>query len=905
MVNFIKLKVFFIIPILLFCGISSDIFSQNGKIFGTVSDEFGPLPGAKVELIGRSKTSSCDAKGNFSFDVEPGIYRVKADFIMYKPKVTEVTITFINLESELTFVLESGNVMRQNITIGSRSDPRSQLETSVAIDIISSKELNSTPHTSLAQKLQYLVPSFNSNPQTISDGTDHVDPSSLRGLGPDQVLILINGKRRHSSALLNVNGTVGRGSVGTDLNAIPISAIDRIEILRDGAAAQYGSDAIAGVINIILKDETNTGNFNFTVTPTLAGDGMETQLNSNHGFEVGNTGFINLSSVYRLKEEVNRSGDYTGNVYSNNDSLDNILIADNDFFSKNDFSGNRVMAIGGAKTLDLGIFMNSVIPLKKDVEFYSNGGMNFRNGKAHGFYRFPKDENKVVLELYPHGFSPIIQTDISDKSILAGVRSKDENGWNIDFSSSFGISDFNFNVLNSNNASMGTATPTNFNAGGFQYSQNIVNLDISKYLDSIWIIKGINFAFGGDMRIENYKMFAGEEASWIDGEDTTSYGAAKDPGAQLFPGFRPQNELDKNRTKYANYVDIESNLSEKWLLGTAARYENYSDFGSNLSWKVASRYKVSNKITVRSAYSTGFRAPSLHQVYFNNIGTQFIGGEAFQVGTFNNESNIAKAFGVGALKAETSKNLSAGITGELLNDLTITIDGYRIDIKDRIVLSGRFDKGFEQILSPLGAGAAQFFTNSLDSKTTGMDIVLGYNKKLGRGLFKFNAAMSQYETKVVGPIKTSDELTGQEDVLVNREEISRIEVAQPSNKLILMVNYKIKNLTFTLRNTRFGSVQYVHPSDGDEANWVMNEITNNIESRDQTFRAKWITDINVMLQINDNINLALGSANLLNVFPDKHKHSSNISDGRFIYSRRVQQFGVLGATYFMRLNIRL
>ncbi len=880
-------------------------FGQLGTISGTVSDEFGPLPGAKVKIEGTDLSISCDINGDYSVEIKPGKYNVSASYLLYKTAKKSADISFSHLNVDVDFVLESGSAVDADISIGSRAKPKSQMDNVAAVDVISPADISTSAQISLSQILHYLVPSFHSTPQTISDGTDHTAPATLRGLAPDQVLVLVNGKRRHTSSLINVNGTVGRGSVGTDFDAIPVSAIDRIEILRDGAAAQYGSDAISGVINIILKDQTNVFSLNTMLNPTLYGDGTEFLLSTNYGLDLGKSGFVNVSAEYKQREAVNRAGNYWGNVYTENDSMDALLIEQNDFFGQlTDYDDRQIMQIGSSKKFDGAVFYNAVIPVKGKAELYSNGGVNYRKGESRGFYRLPIESQKVVLALYPNGFSPEIHTDILDKSLSIGMRGS-HNGWHVDFSNSTGINQFDFTVKNSNNASLGVASPINNFAGGFQYGQNITNLDFSKRHDSLGFLHALNMGYGVEFRIENYEVIKGETSSWIDGGDTNNLGLPYQSGVQVFPGFQPQNELDKRRTNVAAYSDLEFHFSKKFLIEAAARYENYTSFGGNLSWKLATRYKIGDNLSIRSSFSTGFRAPSLHQKYFNNLGTQFIDGVSYQVGTFNNESPIAKAFGIQSLKPETSQNFSFGFTSKLFKNFTFTMDGYYISIKDRIVLSGRFDKGYEAILAPVGASSAQFFTNAVNTETIGFDFVPTYSLRVKKGLLRLSGAYNYTATKVMGMIQSSPLLMGSEDILFNREEISRLEVAQPRSKSIITANYMLNKWNFALKTTRFGTVSYIHPNDGIVANWVLNEFTNQIESRDQTFTPKWITDVFVSYKFNNYFTLALGGNNIFNVYPDKHTHSVNVNQGHFVYSRRVQQFGVRGASYFARLSFSL
>lgn len=884
--------------------LSNFVYGQLGEIRGTVSDEFGSLPGAKITVEGTDLVAKCDIKGEYSIELKPGNYTITASYLLYKSESKDVSVSFNTLEQTANFVLKSVSPVDANASVGTRSGPKSQLENTSAVDIISPADFAVSTQMTLTQFLHYHVPSFHSTRQTISDGTDHVDPATLRGLGPDQLLVFVNGKRRHSSSLINVNGTIGRGAVGTDFNAIPLSAIERIEILRDGASAQYGSDAIAGVINIVLKEQTNVFSVNAVYNPTLVGDGQEVNLNANYGLEFKSGGFLNVNTEFMQRNAYNRAGDYTGNIYHSNDSIDQILINQNDFWGTTPYKEQRVMEIGSASAFDASTFGNLLLPMKGKGEFYANGGYSYRQGKGHGFYRFPHQEEKVVEQFHPNGFSPEIQTDIIDNSITMGMRNE-KNGWLIDLSNSTGKNSFDFTVNNSNNASMGIASPTTAYAGGFIYNQNITNFDFSKKLDSIWFLKGFNMGFGSEFRIERYEIKAGESASWIDGGDTTSLGDPKASGFQVFPGFQPQNALRKNRTNFAAYADFEMNFTYKWLVAAAARFENYSIFGSNLSWKIASRYKFSDQFSIRASYNTGFRAPSLHQIYFSNVGTQFINGEALQVGTFNNESATALAFGTTGLKPETASNASFGFTAKLFENFSFSADGYYIAIRDRIVLSGQLGTGFESILNPVGASTAQFFLNGINSETYGIDIGADYSISLGKGLFKTRVAFNYSQTNVLGAIETSGILNGAEDLLFNREEISRLEVAQPRTKTILVLQYTLNRWHFLLRATRFGEVKYVHPADEDPTNWQLNEYTNEIETRDQVFGAKIVTDAFISFEVNSYFKLSIGGNNLFNCYPDQHYHSANTSSGNFVYSRRVQQFGVRGASYLLKLNFTI
>lgn len=882
------------------------IAQSRATLSGYVSDNFGKLPGATVNIEGTNLSTTSDVNGFYSIDLEEGSYVVQASFVMYKLLSKSVTLK-VGDEIQLNFELETGFSIDQPIALGSRDKPRSLLQTTAPIDIISPQAIENSQQMELSQILHYLVPSFQSNHQTISDGTDHIDPSSLRGLGPDQLLVLVNGKRRHNSALLNVNGTIGRGTVGTDLNSIPVSSIEKIEILRDGATSQYGSDAIAGVINIILKKQTELISVDSRVGLSAEGDGNTRYFSSNFGLNIGSRGYINVTGEYRKREAINRAGNYTGSVYSDNPIIDAKLIEENNFFGQTGYDDQRVMQIGNAETQNTALSFNGEFEISSNANFYFHGSRNFREGKANGFYRFPNDEARVVLKLFPNGFSPEINTDIKDNSIVAGIQGI-KNGWNIDFSHGIGNNAIDYNVNNSNNASLGMASPRSMYSGGFLYNLSNTNIDISKTFD--WL-SDVNVAFGAELRVENYQIIAGEEASYINGGETYLNDSMQTrptvAGAQVFPGINPSYELDRFRTNSSAYIDIESNITKKLLLTTAARYESYNDFGDQIIWKLATRYKLTEEVSLRAGYSTGFRAPSLHQVYFQSISTQANNNvEIESVGTFNNESAIVEAFKIDKLKPELSNHISAGFSSKILNNLTLTFDYYLIDIEDRIVLSSRLGDDYTAILAPFNIGAAQFFTNAIDSRTTGADVVLFYKSKLKDGEINASLGANYNKTVVIGEIKAPSEVfLGKEDDLFDREEVARVESALPNYKVNSLVSYEFKKYKIQIGNTYFGEVAYVHPDDGNSDDWLLNENSGKVESRDQIFTPKLITDISIGYQLNNSIKLTIGGNNVFNIYPDKHTHSANINNGNFIYSRRVQQFGILGANYFARLLIRL
>jgi iron complex outermembrane recepter protein len=792
---------------------------------------------------------------------------------------------------------------------------RTKTETPAPVDVISVKDLAQTGQNDITQMINYTAPSFNSARQTISNGTDHIDPATLRGLGPDQVLVLVNGKRLHTTALVNVNSTVGRGSVGTDLNSIPVGAIERIEVLRDGAAAQYGSDAIAGVINVVLKQSTGKLTFNNQIGQTKAGDGQAYVGNLNYGFNLGKKGgFLNLTLGFNHRNPTNRTGTYNNTVYLatlpqtrfEDFSFSRPLTAaeltrqtnDNNQVAQNSFDRDG-MIVGNSRSQNYSVFANMAIPLQKDWEVYANGGYNQRYGKAAGFYRYPNNSRTNNLTLYPNGYLPLILTDIKDNEVSAGIRKVSKTGWNIDFSNTYGGNSIDFNVENSLNASMLNTSPKDFYCGQLAFRQNTINANFSKGFQNFGFTKFFNMAYGAEFRIDDYQITQGEEASWKDyNAPNTPAAQIKAAGVQVFGGFRPTNEVREKRTNLGIYADFESDITDNFLLGTAFRYENYSDFGGNLSGKLVARYKFTDFFSLRGGINKGFRAPSLHQKYYSAVATQFITVDGVnqqrEVTTVRNDDPITAKLGIPELKPETSWSYSLGITSNIKNKLLLTIDAYQIEIKDRVVISGRFSNTVTQLVSYFqgtNITEAQFFTNAIDTKTQGLDAILTFKQALNaKQNLMINVAVNFNETKIIGNVRTPTQLQGLGETLLNREEKGRIEVNQPRNKYILSANYQISKLTLKAQTTRFGKISTIAPVD---------------KTQDQTFAAKWITDFSAGFQLAKFVSLNVGANNVFDIYPDKVFDPRLTNDGTVVYSRFATQFGFNGAYYFAGLNFSL
>ncbi|KAA2243460.1 TonB-dependent receptor [Chitinophaga agrisoli] len=898
--------------------------AQTGMIQGTVTDGKAPLAGATVQIERTNKGGYTNAAGGYSLSISPGTYTVTFSYIGYASQRKPVTVA-AGQTVQLDAALSSSTTMNELVVLGSRSLPRTQTETPVPVDVIDIKRVAAdAPQVSVNQILNYVAPSFSSGTQTVADGTDHIDPASLRGLGPDQVLVLVNGKRRYNTALVNVNGTFGRGAVGTDLNAIPTAAIDRIEILRDGAAAQYGSDAIAGVINIILKNSVNRLNVSVTtganVTPQSVDniDGQTVQTAVNYGIPVGDKGgFINFGGSYDYRNYTNRSGPWQGPIYrtypGGADRTDSFLLANNK--TRDDIR----MRVGQSKLRSGQLFVNASIPMENDAEFYLFGGLGYRNGQAAGVYRLPSD-SRNVLDIYPLGFLPEIHSDIYDKSLAFGIRGN-LGKWKVDVSNTYGQNQFIFSVENSLNASLEKASPTHFNAGGPVFAQNTTNLDFSQRFD---VLEGLDVAFGAEYRFERYQLVAGAENSYTDygratkiGEDVNGNdilvpdpqgaintkfgpdGTARAGGAQVFPGFRPENTVNAARSAIAGYVDVEANISNAFLLGGALRFENYNDFGSTLNGKLTARYKLSENTALRASGSTGFRAPSLHQRFYSSTSTLFVDGVAYEVGTFTNDSRPAQLLGIPALKPEKSQSLSAGFTGAF-GKFNLTVDGYYTRINDRIVYTDQFsgsnapnaspvDKEIYQLLLLANANRAAFFANAINSETRGVDLVLTYGTRLGAGHFRADLAGTYSYTQQVGDVKASAKLAGKENIYFSRASRIYLERSVPREKINLTLTYNIKRFNVFVRNVYFGSVE---EATIDPAFF-------------QTYQPKVVTDVAVGYRFTPAIKLSIGANNVFDIYPDKVSNPNNTNNNQFLYSRRATQFGYNGRFLFARLELNL
>lgn len=831
--------------------------AQGIKVSGNVRDAQGePLVGASVLEKGTNNGTITNGSGAYTLSVSRSNAVIVVTFVGYNIVEREVAANAVQ-----DFTLADASILNQVTIVGSRNGNRSSTDTPSPVDVIDIREITTKQgQLDVNQLLQFAAPSFNSNRQTGSDGADHVDPASLRGLGPDQTLVLINGKRRHQSALVNLFGSRGRGNTGTDLNAIPAAAIERIEILRDGAAAQYGSDAIAGVINIVLKETVNqlAANVNAGIYKAKyrfdgkSFDGLNYNVNLNYGLKLAEKGFLNVTADYNFRDHTNRAN----------------TVSDEADLARRQY--------GDPKINNAALYYNAKVPIGQNVQVYSFGGINKRKGDAYAWTRFA-DDDRNVPSVYPNGFDPIIASTIDDRAVTGGVRGVWKS-WDIDLSNTYGFNKFQFDVRNTINTSLGEGSQTAFDAGGFQLAQNVTNLNITRYFKTV--LQGLNIAFGGEFRTERYKIFAGERGSYYNYDPTLA------GGSQGFPGYSPADVTDNSRSNAGAYLDIEADLTKKLLIDAAVRFESYSDFGTTLNGKVGLRYKITNSIALRGSVSTGFRAPSLAQKYFNSTFTNFVNGEAVDVLLANNNSEVTRALGIPRLKEETSENASIGLTLNPAPGLSVTIDGYYVKVKDRVVLTGQFsdeDEDIGNLLKALRVGKAQFFTNALSYTTTkGIDLIVAHSATLGTGRLSTTLA-ANFNQMDLGPVNTVPRLRGKEDTYFDERERRFVLASAPPSKINLTFDYAIDKLSFMLRFVRFGEVKL--------ANW---------DYELDTYKAKVQTDVTANYKLNKNFSISIGGSNILDVYPDMSLPALTESGGGW----DPVQMGSNGAFFFTRLGFR-
>ncbi len=742
--------------------------------------------------------------------------------------------------------------------VGSRRvSATSATETAVPVDFIPMTRIaEQGGQFDLAQTLTYISPSFNSTRQTGADGADLVDSAALRGLGSDQTLVLMNGKRRHTTALVNIFGARNRGNTGTDMNAIPLLAVKDIQVLRDGAAAQYGSDAIAGVINVQLKKslgcETVLGAGQYS-----KGDGKNVLASAYCGVAVAG-GVVGVTGEYLDRGRSNRA------------------------------DPGSLRTIGDSKVQNNTLYLNGDIPLAGG-RLYFTAGTQSRDASSAAFGRSADDiPERNAAAMYPNGFAPYIDALIDDHYGTVGFRTK-LGAWNADFSQTYGYNDMHYTIRHTLNASIANldllnggkgVSPSSFDAGGFSARQRTSNVDFSKFYDGV--MAGLNVAFGAEYRSEDYHIYAGEPGSYIDA-DGVGGGA---PGSQGFPGFRPADITNRDRHSEAAYLDLEADVTNRFKLLGALRYEKFSDFGSTVIGKLAAAYKLTDTVLVRGSASTGFRAPSLQQMYFSSTFTEFVNGKPVDSVFAPNGGKVANAIGIPPLKEEKSRSLTLGATWTPSATTSLTADLYQIKIRDRIVFSGRFDPSnyapIVPLLDTLGVGAAQFFVNSLDTTTRGLDLTLSNRANLGEGKLNTFLAMNIGKTEVT-KVKAPPALAGYEDVVLSERERLFIEQGGPRRKATLGFEYLLGKIGTDFKIIHFGSQTL--------GTWSGPRVPN------QVYKPKTSADLSFTYNFSERTKFTVGGTNIFNVKPTSQDDAE--TDNGFRYES--VQFGLNGAAYFARL----
>ena len=760
------------------------------------------------------------------------------------------------------------------IVTGTRVSDRTVAESQSPIDIITPEALAATGTTELATALARALPSLNFPRPAMADGTSGVRPAQLRGLSPDQVLILVNGKRRHLSGQLNVNGSMGRGSSAVDLNTIPVSAIARVEVLRDGASAQYGSDAIAGVVNIVLKGAGEGGSLALSLGQFSAGDGKQYQLSGDTGVGFADgRGSLHMAGQLSHQDVTNRAGPFnayglTGHPTPNSGNYPSV--------------GQKTFVVGDPEVDTRAVSANAGFDFSDNLQGHATAIASNRDITSFAFYR-SRNHNAATSLLYPNGFVPQINQYLKDRSLVAGLKGGTEGGFNWDVSYNYGYSRIDFHTRNTMNYALGANSPTSFYDGALEYTHNIANADFSQSLD--WgLAYPVTLSFGGEYREEKWNQSPGAPDSY--------FGSA----AQGFGGFTPINAVHADRHNYALYAGLEADFTDKFSAGIAGRYEDYSDFGDKTSGKLSARYAFTDKVALRATVSNGFRAPSLAQQSYQVITSNYANGVFVESGTFPATSVVARALGSTPLQAESSNSYSLGLVLQPAERLYLTVDAFQIDIDDRIILSSTIatNAATNALLTSLGINnvtAFRYFTNAVDTRTRGVDVVGSYNIPLATSALDLTASYSYNKTEVKRLAPSPAVLTslGLINPLVGRDEIGRLEDAFPRDKAILGGTWTSAKWTLGLNATRYGTftVRQTNPA------------------LDQTYDPQWVVDVSASFKPSEQWTLTLGADNVLDSHPDRVKptFTSVNAWGQMPYSN-YSPAGFNGAYVYARVGYK-
>jgi len=770
--------------------------------------------------------------------------------------------------------LQSASNLDTIIVTGTRVADRTVIESQSPIDVITPETLAASGTPEFATALSRALPSLNFPRAATADGSSAIRAAQLRGLAPDQVLVLVNGRRRHASSLLNLNDTIGRGSSPVDLNTIPVSAIERVEVLRDGASAQYGSDAIAGVINVVLKGASSGGAVSVSGGQYSAGDGRQYQLAADTGIPLaGGRGFLHISAQSGQQDVTNRARPFAGIPDANTPKPgQKVYVSGDPEVEFNAFSFNTRFALGDA------------------LDAYSFASISHRDIISFAYFRAPDNPTQNIASIYPDGFLPEINNVSKDRSLVAGIKGS-RGGWDFDASYNYGYNFLEFYTQNTLNASLGALSPTAFYDGALETTQNILNLDVGRQLD--WgLAYPVTLSFGLEVRNEKWNQSPGEYGSYAN----ANQGVAGAPGgAQGFPGFAPDVSGAYQRDSHSIYAGLEIDATERFSGGIAARWENYDDFGSQASGKLSARYAVTDRAAVRATVSSGFRAPSLAQQYFQAVSTNFVVGnpEPFEVRTFPAGSVIAQALGAQALDAETSLSWGLGLVLQPANNLYLTVDAYQIEVDDRIVLSSNLlgdDVGdFLESRGISGINGGRYFTNAIDTRTRGVDVVGTWRTQLpGGGSLDVTGGYNYTDTHItrVAPNPAELESNGLNLERIDTLEAGRIEHGYPHNKFLLGAAFHVREWAFSATATRWGSIY----------------SASNDPALNQTFAAKWLLDVSASYTPDGRWSFTVGADNVLNEYPDEYVFAAS-NNGQLPYSN-FSPFGFNGAFVYARAGLR-
>ncbi len=868
------------------CGIltHSNLYAQT--IQGTVKDAKEAVIGASVSVSTTNGTTT-DIDGKYSLNVEAGKYTLTVTYIGYATQEIEVEVGAGEDKIVDVVLSEDVEVLDELVVVGTRNRPRSSTSTTVPIDVIPAEVLTRTGQNTFDKALTYQVPSFNSVQTPVNDATSLLDPYEIRNMGPSRTLILINGKRKNLSALLYTQTSPGRGETGADISAIPVDAIKRVEILRDGASAQYGSDAIAGVMNIILKDGVDYGSVNLRGGITMQGDGASVGFSVNNGHALGSHGtghhgFINYTVDFSKVGLANRPG----TVDAEGEAADfgaNIAVVE-EFLSRKPDAGN---INGSPETTAAKFALNGGYDITKKASLYFNAAYIYKNVNSFANYRTPYwrtvADHPYLADFFPaagtpnnyDGYLPTFDGILNDYNATLGFKTE-KDGWGIDVSFTTGGNAQNYKVRNthnrfdvyapstwidannnglvdSNEVSQGAPlyrenSPISFDPGGTMFSHYVGNIDIFKS-----IIKNLSIAFGAEFRSEIFKIVAGELASYDGG------------GADSFAGNRPENSGTFNRYNFGGYIDLSWDITKDLLLNGTFRVENYSDFGFAFVGKGSARYKfLKDKITIRASGSTGFRAPTLHQIYTQKTQYSFVPGSGIQVGgLINNVSPQARLLGIPQLDAEKSVNITVGVGARPIRNLNITVDWYYITMRDRIVLSTEIggtptgNTPLDNILLANNLSDVSFFVNALNTVTTGIDFVANYSfrfgkdkkSKLGFTLSGNYTIINTRQGEVNNPTLVQD--AGQS--VVNETQEALFFTSRPQTKWILGINYKVWKFDFSLNNTLFGKTEFRQQG-----------MDKNLKTE---FTPQVVTDLGIIFNVTEKFSISVNANNLFNILP--------------------------------------